>query len=271
MALDRVESWVVAAAAGLVALLAEVLLIQSFVLSGITLYSVLLILLLLYGTFRWPHPQHELLVLTIPAVLRLMAYTLPLGNLSPLFAQLVVSVPVGLTVVTYRWLLEQQWPKWPSFRIAWQQFPLYLLLVAAGAAGGWLLYQFQQPALPGPGSPLLWLFYAFVLVAAMAFLEEWLFRGIMQNALTRLWHNRFVAGLVVALIYTTLSLGQGPWPYILLIFVMALALSWLRQTTNNLVGVTVAHAAANLMFFLILPGMSSASLLAHLLALGVFA
>ncbi|HUM69226.1 MAG TPA: CPBP family glutamic-type intramembrane protease, partial [Chloroflexota bacterium] len=131
-------------------------------------------------------------------------------------------------------------------------------------------YQFQQPTPPEIGSPLLWLFYAFVLVVAMAFLEEWLFRGIMQTALTRLWENGYLAGLVVALVYTTLSLGQGPWPYILLIFIMALALSWLRQATNNLIGVSLAHAAANLMFFLILPGMGSAGVLTRVIESWVF-
>lgn len=266
MALDRVESWVVAGAAGLVALLAELLLMQSFVLSGMTLYSVLLILLLLYGTFRWPHPQHELLVLAIPSILRLLAYTLPLANLSPLFAQMMVSVPAGLTAVTFVWLLEQTWP---NLRFAWRQLPLYLLLAAAGAVAGWLLFQFQQPPPPDTGSPLLWFFYIFVLVVAMAFVEEWLFRDIMQSALTRLWDNWLLAGLVVALIYTTLSLGLGPWPYVLLIFIMALALSWLRQATGNLLGVCVAHGAANLMFFLILPGLGSGGTLARLVTSGV--
>jgi membrane protease YdiL (CAAX protease family) len=220
-----------------------------------------LILLLIFGTFRWPRPQHQLLVLTIPAISRLMAYTLPLGELSPVFAYLVIGVPMGLTAVVFVWLLEHEWP---DLSFAWQRLPYYLLLTAIGAAGGLLLYQVHQPAPLVGNDPLLLIFYAFVLVVAMAFLEEWLFRDIMQTALTRLWGSGILAGLIVACFYSALSLGQGPLLFSLLIFILALALSWLRLAGNNLLGVCLAHGAANLVFFLILPYMGNGGILVRL-------
>jgi membrane protease YdiL (CAAX protease family) len=261
MMLDRVESWVVAGVSGIMVLLAELLLMQQQILSGLLLYSLVLILLLIFGTLRWPRPQHQLLVLTIPAVSRLMAYTLPLGELSPIFAHLVIGVPMALTAVVFVWLLEHEWP---NLSFTWQRLPYYLLLTALGAASGLLLYQFHQPAPLVENDPILLFFYALVLVVAMAFVEEWLFRDIMQTALTRLWGNGLLAGLVVACFYTALSLGQGPLLFSLLIFILALALSWLRLAGNNLLGVCLAHGAANLVFFLILPHMGRADMLVRL-------
>jgi membrane protease YdiL (CAAX protease family) len=261
MILDRIESWVIVGLSGGLVLLAELLLWQQQAWSGLLLYSLLLLLLLLYGTFRWLRPQHQLLVLTIPAVSRLMAYTLPLGELSPIFAHLVLGVPLGLTAVVFVWLLEYEWP---DLRFAWQRLPYYLLLISLGGAGGLLLYQFHQPAPLAGNDPLLLFFYALILVVAMAFLEEWLFRDIMQTALTRLWPNGILAGLVVACFYTALSLSQGLLLFSLLIFILALALSWLRHVSQNLLDVCLAHGAANLVFFLILPQMGHGDMLARL-------
>lgn len=252
------ESWGIVVTASAAVLLAEWLLMRSRPLPGLLLYSLMLVLLLLYSTLRWPRPQRQLLVLTIPAVSRLLAYTLPLGNLSPPFAQLVVAVPVGLTAVFFVSLLEQVWP---TLHFAWRRIPTYLLLIALGAGGGVLLFQFQQPAPLIWSNPLILIFNIFVLVISMAFLEEWLFRDIMQTALTRLWGNNLLPGFVVAFFYTALSLGQGPWPFILLIFVLTLALSWLRRASDSLLGVFLLHGALNLTFFLILPGMANMALI----------
>jgi len=249
-----VEIWGIVVTVSAAVLLAEWLLMQSWTLPGLLLYSVMLILLLLYSTFRWPRQQRQMLVFTIPAVSRLMAFTLPLGSLSPLFAQLVVAVPVGLTAVFFVSLLGQEWP---ALHFAWRRTPYYLFLIALGAGGGLLLFQFQQPTPLIWSSPLILLFNIFVLVILMAFLEEWLFREIMQTALTRLWGDNLLAGFVVAFFYTALSLGQGPWPFILLIFVLTLALSWLRRVSNSLLSVSLLHGALNLTFFLILPGMAN--------------
>jgi membrane protease YdiL (CAAX protease family) len=68
----------------------------------------------------------------------------------------------------------------------------------------------------------------------------------------------------VACFYTALSLGQGPLLFSLLVFILALALSWLRLAGNNLLGVCLAHGAANLVFFLILPHMGRADMLVRL-------
>jgi uncharacterized protein len=234
-----------------VVLWGELLLMQQKFLSGVLLYSVMLLSLLLYGAFRWKLPQHQLMVLAIPAVARLLNFSLPLGELSPMFAQMIVGVPMAFMAMVFVWLMKQgQF----SFRVEWRRVPLYLLLIVVGIGAGFLLFQLNTPVL------LVWdtlpflFYYIFVLVAGMAFLEEWLFRGIMQTALTSLFSDGF-AILAVATIYTILHIGQGSLHFIGTIFLFSLGLGWLRHTSDDLLGVCLVHGTANLVFFLVLPMM----------------
>jgi membrane protease YdiL (CAAX protease family) len=74
----------------------------------------------------------------------------------------------------------------------------------------------------------------------------------MQTALTKLLGNGFAA-LVVALVYTILHINQGSWIFVLIIFLFALGLSWLRNRSESLLNVCLVHGAANILFFLLLP------------------
>jgi len=248
---ERIESQFALLATVVTILLGEWLLIQQQFLSGIFLYSLILLLLLLYVAYRWDHTQHYLLVFTIPSIIRLLNFTLPLANFSPLFAQLIISFPLSLTGAVFIWLFKESEYSF-ALKFKWRQTPLYLLLIGLGSLAGFLLFQFQQPARLTWNNPLLFFFYVFVLVFAMAFLEEWLFRGIMQTALTKLLGNGFAA-LVVALVYTILHINQGSWIFVLIIFLFALGLSWLRNRSESLLNVCLVHGAANILFFLILP------------------
>lgn len=246
---SRIESPVALFGTISIIFLGEWLLIQQQYLSGILLYSFLLLFLLLYAAYRWETPQGQLLVFTIPPIIRLLDFTLPIGNLSPLFAQAVVAAPLTLTGFVFAWLFRQSNL---SLRMKWHQVPTYLLLIVVGGLAGYILYRFEPPTPLRWNSSLLLLFYIIILLGAMALLEEWLFRGIMQSALTNLLGKGF-ASLIVAMVYAVLHINQGTWMFVLIIFLFALGLSWLRNSSENLLNVFLVHGAANIFFFLILP------------------
>jgi uncharacterized protein len=227
----------------------ELLLAQQKFLFGVLLYGVTLLALLLYGAYRWETPQRQLIVLTIPAVVRLVAFSLPLGNLSPMFTQLIVSVPLTFMAVTFVWLMKDGQLE---FRFDVRQIPIYLILISAGAGAGYLLFQIQSPARLVWDSPLLLFFYVIVLVAGMAFLEEWLFRSIMQTALESLIGGGF-AVLAVAIFYSILNVGQGSTLFVSVIFLVSVGLGLIRRTENGFLSVCLVHGTANLVYFLVLP------------------
>lgn len=247
--MDRIESRVALFATVVVVLLGEWLLLQRQFLSGILLYSILLLLLLLYTAYRWEHEQRYLAVLAIPSIIRLLNFTLPLGDLSPLFAQAVIALPLVLSGVVFAWLFNLS-----GFPLIFQPRRIfrYMSWIGLGCMAGFMLFQFKQPARLTWDTPLLFFFYLFVLVVAMAFLEEWLFRGIMQTALSSLLGKNF-AGCVVAIVYAVLHINQGTWIFDLAVFIFALGLGWLRNKSESLTQVVLVHGAANLAFFLFLP------------------
>ncbi len=249
MGLDRFESEITLFAIVVFILLGEWLLRQQQFLSGIFLYSVILLLLLLYTAYRWEHEQRYLAVLAIPSIIRVLNFTLPLGDLSPLFAQAVLALPLGLSGAVLVWLFNQ--PGFPLI-FKWRQLPSYGLMVGLGSLVGFALFQFKQPARLIWNTPLLFFFSLVVLLIGMAFLEEWLFRGIMQTVLSNLLGKNF-AGFVVALVYTVLHINEGTWMFVLVIFVFAVGLGWLRNKSESLTQVCLIHGAANLVFFLIRP------------------
>jgi membrane protease YdiL (CAAX protease family) len=249
MGMERIESQVALLATVVVVLLGEWLLVQRQFLSGIMLYSILLVVLLLYACYRWEHEQRFLVVLAIPSVIRVLNFTLPLGDFSPLVAQMIMAVPLVLSGVIFVWLLNQ--PVFPLI-FTWRQITTYLLLIGVGCVFGFVLFQSKQPVRVVWNTPLLLAFYILVLVFAMAFLEEWLFRGIMQAGLSNLLGKNF-GSFVVAIVYTVLHINQGTWIFVLLTFVFALGLGWLRNKSESLTQVFLVHGAANIVFFLLLP------------------
>jgi membrane protease YdiL (CAAX protease family) len=249
MNLDRFESQVAIVAGVLIILFAESLLLGQQYLLGTIVYSIILLVTLLYSAYEWQHPQHLLVVLVIPAIIRLLDFTLPLGGLSPMFAQLVLAIPLTLAALAFVWLMDQGRL---SLDFRWRRVPVYLLMIAIGCGFGFLLYQFKQPARLTWGSPLILVFYVFILIVAMACLEEWLFRGIMQTALTGLV-GRVLSALVVAIVYTILNINQSSGIFLLLVLAFSLGLSWLRNRSESLLNVCLVHGAANIVFFLILP------------------
>ena len=248
-ALERFNSQITLLIAMVAIVWSEILLVRGQYLSGVLFYSAILLILLTYGAYRWEHPQRHLIVLVIPSIIRLLNFTLPLGNLAPVFAQMVIIIPLVLVGAVYVWLFNEDRSVLVFQR---REFSAYLVMIALGCIVGWLLFQFKQPMRLDANSPLLFLFYAFVLVFATPFVEEWLFRGIMQTELTRLLGRDF-AGLVVSILYAILQINNNSWLFVAVIFVFAWGLSWLRSRTYNLLYVCLIHGAANLVYFLILP------------------
>jgi hypothetical protein len=161
------------------------LLMQEYIIQGLLLYSALLILLLIYGAYRWPHPQYRLVVLAIPAVVRLLALYAALGELVAYFCPVDAECTGGVNGRCLRQALGAEMAN--AFRFHRRHAPYYVLMVIIGMGVGLLLYRPQDTAWWEVGGPLLMpVFYGFVLLLVV-FLEEWLFRDIMQTALTDMW------------------------------------------------------------------------------------
>jgi membrane protease YdiL (CAAX protease family) len=90
-----------------------------------------------------------------------------------------------------------------------------------------------------------------LVLAGIGALEEVLFRGVIQaTALSVLGR----AGLLfVSVHFAQLHAVYLSTPYLLTSFVAGLSFAWLVLRTRSLLGVSLAHAAANVLVYLVIP------------------
>ncbi len=87
--------------------------------------------------------------------------------------------------------------------------------------------------------------------AGTGFVEEFVFRGVMQKAALEAMGNW---GLYyVAFLFAILHLIHNSPLDVLLVFLIGLFFGWIVKRTGSLFGVTLAHTITNYLLFVILP------------------
>lgn len=218
---------------------------------GILLYSLILEFLLLYALLNRNNDfQREFLGLTVVPLIRLIGYTLPLTGLDRIFWYAVAAGPLLIGGIIIIATLKYSWDDLGLNRrfFGWQ-----MLLAPVGIFFGYALYELRQPAAVGSLSPGMMLVHGVILVVCLGFLEEFLFRGVIQTIAHQFLNDRYIAGIYSAALYTLLHFDYGTPVYISLVFGFALILSWLVALTRSLTGAMVVHGVANVIYFLVLP------------------
>ena len=90
----------------------------------------------------------------------------------------------------------------------------------------------------------------FVVLVSQSFLDELLFRGILQHSSSLVVGSW--SGFYVALLYTTLHIGYGSPLNLAFILTVALYFGLVRGLTGSIVGIIVAHVLANTALFALL-------------------
>jgi len=92
---------------------------------------------------------------------------------------------------------------------------------------------------------------ALILLVFTGFLEEYIFRGLMQRAAGAVM-ARF--GLIyVSLLFAVLHIGYRSLADFAFVFCVGLGFSLVAQRTRSIWGVTLAHGLTNITLFLIYP------------------
>jgi membrane protease YdiL (CAAX protease family) len=93
---------------------------------------------------------------------------------------------------------------------------------------------------------------ALILLVSTGFIEELVFRGIMQRAASECL-GEGLGSVYVAAIFAMMHMGHSSWPDIVFVFGVSLFFSWVVVRTRSVVGVTIAHGVTNIVLFLVLP------------------
>lgn len=235
---------------------AELLTVYLQPLVGVVCHGMILIALLVQSTFILEPPQRNLLLaLSLVPLIRITSLSLPLTELPQIYwypliyapllaATAVVMRIVGLSVKDVG-LVSRDWP----FQI--------LVGVASGLAYGGLEYMILRPEPLVTSFTLqqIWL-PAIILLVATGFVEELIFRGVLQR-LAEPAIGSWMGIIYVSVIFATLHIGFLSLLDVAFVLSVALFLAYAVKTTRSLVGVTLAHGIANSLLYLIMPYMLS--------------
>ncbi len=218
---------------------------------GLVLHSILLATLLIHTALAWGRPNYRLLLsLTFAPLIRLLSLSMPLAGFSRIYWYLIVSVPL---FVAFMMALRILGFSRMEMGLNLKALPLQILVALTGLSLGYIEYRILQP--DPLASSLAWKELwgpALILLICTGFIEELIFRGMMQQAVTRVLGTAW--GIVyVAALFAVLHVGYQSLSDVVFVFVVALFFGLVKARTGSIVGVTLAHGMTNILLFLTLP------------------
>ena len=217
---------------------------------GMILHGLLLIVLLVHGAHVERRPLRQLFyALSLAPLIRLMSLSLPLSEFPMGYWYLIVGAPLLIagvisshTIGFNRGMLG----------LKFHAIPIQILAGTSGIILGYLEYLILKPDPLAEKLTLeqIWL-PALILLIFTGFLEEFVFRGIMQYAAIRslgrigIWY--------IAAVFAAMHIGYRSLLDIIFVFVAAMFFGLITHRTGSILGVTLAHGLTNIGLFLIFP------------------
>lgn len=232
--------------------IAEVLTVLADPRSGMIIYGVILLVVMLLAALS---PDRKglrfLLPLAFPPLIRLLSLSLPFANFNLIYWYAIIGIPLFIaTFLTIR--ASGLSADLIGLRVSWREVPLQLLIGLSGILLGLVEYLILRPeALVSEPSWDQILIPALILLVFTGFLEELIFRGVMQAAAIQTIGQ---TGLIfVALVFTVLHIGYHSLLDVIFVFAVAKIFGFLVQRNKTLLGVSIAHGLINVSLYLIFP------------------
>lgn len=242
---------------------AELLTTYGSPIAGIALHAVILTALIAAaglageaGAGAEPaHLSRLLYSLTLVPLIRILSLSMPLARFDPVFWYLMAGLPVFVAAVVIMGSLSLR-PIAIGLRLRWSL--LQPAVVALGFALGFLEYQILGPEpLIGELTLARFIVPALVLMVATGFLEEFLFRGILQTTASATLGG--FAILYVSLVFAILHIGYRSATDVAFVLIIALIYGWVVRRTGSIMGVSISHGITNIMLFLVVPFITALS------------
>ena len=221
---------------------------------GIIFHTVVLLALLGHASLSSKDPRHDVyLALSLAPLIRILGLSVPLAPFSQIYRYLIITVPLlAATFVIIKMLGYSRSEIALTIGKMRVQLPIQLLVGATGIGFGLIEYYILKP------EPLIdalaWqeiLLPAFILLVTTGFVEELVFRGVIQRACVKAFGTWGL--FYVTIIFTVLHIGYFSVLELAPAFFVGLFFSWVVRKTGSLLGVTLSHGIANITLYLIIP------------------
>lgn len=246
-------------ASGILVLIAAAELVTTLVhaLTGMVMHALLLSGLILaasaLGEAAPDSPaqrlQRLLYGLTPIPLIRILSLSMPLERFGQTYWYLIVGIPVLAATLVVMAMLGLRLPE-VGLRLG--RPALHLPLALLGLGLGIIEYHILGP------QPLIddltiqqFVVPALVLLVATGFLEELLFRGMLQQAASPALGSLTI--IYVSTVFALLHIGYESAPDVAFVFGIALIYGWAAKRTGSIMGVSLSHGITNIMLFLVVP------------------
>jgi membrane protease YdiL (CAAX protease family) len=217
---------------------------------GLVFHGMLLVVLLAHAALRSEDACRELLVtLSFAPLIRMLSLSLPLGSFPLVYWYLITSIPLFVSIVITTRTLGFTWE---SLGLSPGFVPLQLALSLTGVLFGFVEYRILQPAPLARAFTLQELWRpALILMVSTGWMEELIFRGLMQRAAIGPLGKLSVP--YVSALFAVLHVGyKSAWD-VLFVFAVAMFFGHVTARTRSIVGVSLSHGLTNIVLFLVAP------------------
>jgi len=230
--------------------LAEILVIYKLQ-TGMIVHLLLLAGLLISSALSYGKAISRFYItFTLAPLIRILSLSLPLAAFPPIYWYATISLPLLIGAALVARLNGYQAK---DIGLSWGFIPFQLLISLIGIPLGIIEYLIlrPQPLIPVPGLSQI-LLSALILLVCTGFVEEIIFRGLMQKAAVDfLGHVR--AFILVGFIFAVLHITHVSFLDIVFVFGVAILFALLVYRTGSILGTTFAHGLTNIILYLIAP------------------
>jgi len=190
-----------------------------------------------------------LLSLAFAPLIRMLSLSLPLAGIPQVYWYLITSIPLFVAVHT---TMRTLWLGWRDVGVNLRAWALQPLVAVVGLLLGYVEYRILRPAPLAAAFTVqdLWL-PALILLVSTGFMEELIFRGLMQYAAREAlggWHIAYVSA-----VFAVLHVGYKSLWDVIFVFAVAVLFGVVTERTESILGVSLAHGLTNIVLFLVAP------------------
>ncbi len=229
---------------------AEAVTIYVDLLRGVLIHlAVFLALLVHSGLEQRPDYRRFLLSLTLVPLVRIISLAMPLEDISIIYRYPIIYTPLLAACIVIIIIIKET-PR--RVGLSANKIPVQLLVLPLGLPFGVVEYYILRPdALISELTFREAFLPALILLTFTGFVEELIFRGVLQRTVVDLFGGRGI--VLVSLFFAVLHMGYKNWVDVAFVFVVALVFGWIVKKTGSLLGVTLAHGLTNILLYIVVP------------------
>jgi len=218
---------------------------------GIACHAIVLVAVVMHSALASDSRyRHLVLSLALVPLVRIISLGMPLVNIPQIWRYPIIYAPLlAAAIVVVRTLGLRAREVGISFSL----LPVQLAVGLSGLLFGVVEYFIlaPQPLIAELTWQGVWL-PALILLVSTGFVEEFIFRGVLQRTAVEVFGGWW--GIIyVSLLFAVLHVGFLSWIDVVFVFAVALFFGWVVKKTGSLFGVTLAHGITNILLYLVVP------------------